>query len=246
MSVRITALLLTGLAFVSPNGAAAFDEPQDFEADAIDGGGGKRFFTGAPSDGFTCKVCHRGGLPSPVRVLGLPLTGYKVGGSYEVTIDWPDELEHVGLNVEITDDHGVAAGTLQLPPVAKLQASEKCTLDGGSAAIVTPQINRFVVGVMPACKSKQLRFLWTAPPEDRGAVRITGSFVTSDKSGDIEGDGVTEIARIIASRSDRDAEASHIQGCSIAHGPARSDTRAWPWLGLLVLAWARLLRRRPR
>jgi hypothetical protein len=226
----------------------------DPDTGALHGGGDGRYFTGSPADGFTCKVCHSGGKPAPLKVLGLPLAGYKTGSSYEITVDWPDDLLDVAMTLEISDDHGVAAGTLQVPPMKELLPSERCHgkdgdegLDHVGAGQVMLGINRVVID-MPACGARQLRFLWTAPPDDRGAVRITGSFVNGNDDKLTTGDGVTDIARVVGSHSDPSAVASHLGGCSVS-GPRKGATNAW-WaacLGLVCLASRRHLRptRRP-
>jgi hypothetical protein len=52
--------------------AHAFQNPDTFPAEPTQGGGGGRFFTGAPRDAFTCEVCHRSESAPSVLVYGLP------------------------------------------------------------------------------------------------------------------------------------------------------------------------------
>jgi hypothetical protein len=58
------------------------------------GGGGGRWFSGSPADGFSCGVCH---LPSagvrkfPLYVAGLPLaSGYTLASRQQIVLSWPE------------------------------------------------------------------------------------------------------------------------------------------------------------
>src|SRR5690348_3551226 len=73
----------------------AFSDPSSFSKAANEGGGGGRYFSGSPLDGYTCSVCHRGGTAPEVNVSGVPLNGYTPGMAYEIKVDWPDALENV-------------------------------------------------------------------------------------------------------------------------------------------------------
>ena len=120
--VAAGAWLVTALA-CSP--AHAFSDPLSF-ADTVQlGGGGGRFFTGSPADGYGCDVCHSGGPSAKLQLVGLPLAGYQPGASYEIRVEWPVTLQNMGLALEITDAGGQAAGALRLPPSSELPNEER-------------------------------------------------------------------------------------------------------------------------
>jgi len=106
--------------------AAAFVRIDEFTADpaAQLGGGGGRYFTGSPADGFDCSVCHTSpeGYSFPLRQKGLPLDGYVPGKVYEeITLSWPD--------VTMAEQQALSRG---LKPVTALMA-EFVAEDGGNA-----------------------------------------------------------------------------------------------------------------
>ncbi len=235
------------LGVLAPTSASAFSDPLTFgkptmpkTMDDPPGGGGGRYFTGSPADGYTCKVCHRGGAAPPLRILGLPLSGYVPGTSYEVTVDWPDSLQHISLELEITDEAGIGAGTVRTPPDKELQPSELCMGTTIGAGTVLPILNRTIMQ-MPDCGAQQLRFLWTAPAQDRGPVRLAGSIVSTDNMQNIDGDGVADIMRVIGSPRTPSDTASQITGCSVQPSAAKHGGLGF---GLLLGALALFLRRR--
>ncbi len=225
---------LTGA--VLPATAHAFSDPTRFAQPIATvmgeaGGGEGRYFTGSPSDGYTCGVCHQGAEGPPLHILGLPLDGYQPGASYEVTVDWPDGLDHVSLALEITDETGNAAGAIKMPPSSELPISEQCLpaiaahpIGAGMVTPVTtpatmtsPMTMRSVVQ-MADCGARQLRFLWTAPMLDAGPVWLAGGVVATDGMANNTGDGVTAIARAISSPSSRSLVASsETTSCAVTH-----------------------------
>ncbi len=244
--MKRTALgLLLVLGALFPAGARAFSDPEAFGNPVEDAGGGGRWFTGSAADGYTCKVCHRG-APSPsLEILGLPLEGYLPGISYEITIDWPDTLENAALTAEITNGQGTRAGSLRLPPQNELREEELCLPVGAGlgAGEVVELPTRSVLSV-PDCGARRVRMLWTAPVQDEGPVWFSGSLVSADAHGDVEGDGVRDFAHVIGSPSAPDALSAKIaSGCTAL--PSRHGS---PWLAALaalaLLAWRR--RRRAR
>ena len=106
---------LLALSASLPTHALAFSSPETYDLPTLEAGGGGRFFTGTPADGFGCDVCHEGGPPVELQIAGLPVDGYEPGASYEITITWPLSAEHIALLAEITDESRQKAGTLTLP-----------------------------------------------------------------------------------------------------------------------------------
>lgn len=91
---RLAALALTAAAAcaLSASGAAAYSTPEAYAERTVAGGGGGRWFTGSPAEGYGCNVCHSGapGQPKfPLYVAGLPLSGYQLGTRQEIVLSWP-------------------------------------------------------------------------------------------------------------------------------------------------------------
>jgi hypothetical protein len=195
------------------------------------GGGGGRFFTGSPADGFTCKACHEGGASPKVSVLGLPLSGYRPGASYEVTVQWSEPFQKISLALELTDRRGAAIGSVHLPPQDEIEAPEFC--DPESDELLAAQLNKLPDGrqiiTVPDCGASRVRFLWIAPELDLGPAWFAGSMVSSDGESDPLHDGVTDFARIIGSP----AVVSNTRAqCSVAGGHIAGS--AWSWLSLIA------------
>src|SRR5262249_50188347 len=112
---------LTAVLVLSQSRARAFSDPYRFNDDVLAGGGGGRWFTGSPADGYGCDVCHAGARLRGIIVQGLP-ERYLPGTMYDIQIDWPAS-EHVTAVVEVTDELGNGAGALALPS-APLPATE--------------------------------------------------------------------------------------------------------------------------
>lgn len=217
----LLAVVVGGGALLHAGGVRAFSDPFGFSISTIAAGGGGRYFTGSPSDGYTCKACHEGGESPKVEVLGLPLAGYKPGARYEVVIRWAEEFEKLSLALELTDAEGAAAGRIRLPPEAEIEDPEFCdpVEDQILAGVITEtKAGRQIVG-MPDCGAKRLRFLWTAPAQDVGPVWFSGSAVFSDGEGDPYHDGVTDFGRIIGTPT---VASSTTAQCSVAHAGAYS------------------------
>ena len=211
-----------------PLPARAFSDPASFERSTPAAGGGGRFFTGSPADGYTCKVCHEGGTEPRLRVLGFADQNYIPGGSYEVMIDWLDAVTKFSALVEITDAQGRAAGSIRLPPRSELLPAELCepAIDGVPAASLVEATNRQVIAV-PDCGAKQLRFLWTAPAVDIGPVWLAGSAVASDGQADVAGDGVTDVRRIIGSPTATESIATQLEGGCASVGARDLSSVSW-------------------
>lgn len=73
-------------------GARAYSTPDLFIEPPGSGGGGGRWFSGSPADGYSCSVCHssaEGQRQFPMYVTGLPLDGYTLAEPREVVLSWP-------------------------------------------------------------------------------------------------------------------------------------------------------------
>ena len=228
--------LLRGFGFVlgaglllAPGSALAFSDPITFGKPTLAAGGGGHYFTGSPADGYTCKVCHAGGTEPKLSVKGLPLSGYRLGASYEVMVSWQSS-DKVSLALELTDDKGQRAGSLQLPDEAEVQIPELCEPADAlvPAASLTEIDTRQVISVAE-CGSKRVRFLWTAPTTDVGRVWFSGAAVSSDAESDTEHDGVTDFGRVIGSPAV--ASSTNAQCGAVAPGSAHGNSLG---IGLLL------------
>ncbi len=95
-TITVGAAVVLSLAIVcgiSVGRAHAFPGIGTFETPATMGGGGGKYFTGVPSDGYTCIVCHHDATPATFSVTGLPDNGFDPGRSYELTVQWPDTAQ---------------------------------------------------------------------------------------------------------------------------------------------------------
>src|SRR5262245_13817393 len=106
--------------------AQAFRLPVNFKQDAAIGGAGGRYFTGSPSDRYTCKVCQTGAPTPDVRVGGLPFNGYTPGATYTFVIDWDDSFPSVAFNLEMSDASGRELGTFTTPAVEEASPADLC------------------------------------------------------------------------------------------------------------------------
>lgn len=227
-----------------PTSAAAFYDPATFAAQALEGGGAGRFFTGSPADGQTCETCHTGGEPPAVYVSGLPAR-YVPGATYELLVSWSVELGDVGAMLEISDEHGAGAGTLALPPANEVSDEELCEPRSQhilGARLLDASDGRTIAG-LGGCGASAVRVQWTAPRASVGRVWLAGAVVASNQQGDMEGDGVTTFLEPVASFGQQASSSPH-DGCSISMG-ARGSSAATSFaafaLGLLLLR-----RRRPK
>jgi hypothetical protein len=77
----------------APAAARAYSSPDAYFDRASQGGGGGRWFTGSPADGFGCNVCHTNtpqGRDFPLYVAGLPTGGYALASRQEIVLSWPE------------------------------------------------------------------------------------------------------------------------------------------------------------
>jgi hypothetical protein len=183
------------LGLLAPQSARAFSDGQIFADPTTTGGGGGRFFTGSPVDGYTCAVCHQGGVVPVVTVRGLPDL-YIPGQTYEIQVDWTQPEAAHALNLELVTNDGMAGGTLSLPDESSIGASGRCNgkSDAEVAAYLMKQGSRQIVGVSN-CGAQTLRFRFRAPDAD--SVAFAGAVVRTDGSETAAGDGVLELKRVL-------------------------------------------------
>jgi hypothetical protein len=125
----------------APAVARAFSTPDAYIELASQGGGGGRWFTGSPADGFGCNVCHTNtpqGPDFPLYVAGLPTSGYALASQQEIVLSWPEfatrwrELRPdptvidtpgasrpaVGAVLELVAESGRGSGTIEIDTLA--------------------------------------------------------------------------------------------------------------------------------
>lgn len=84
------AAVLLSLA-AAPQVTHAYSTPAAFAEPPQNGGGGERYFTGSPAEGYDCSVCHEDNADQahyPIAVTGLPEGGYNLAERREVVISW--------------------------------------------------------------------------------------------------------------------------------------------------------------
>jgi hypothetical protein len=106
--------------------AQAFSDPAiygQYPTKEKEGGGG-RFFTGSPAEGYDCSVCHTGQGSFPVYQTGLPLDGYIPGQPYLISLTWPEATNafllakqqqldpRTGLVAELVAEDGSGSGKI--------------------------------------------------------------------------------------------------------------------------------------
>ncbi|MEZ4404005.1 MAG: MYXO-CTERM sorting domain-containing protein [Kofleriaceae bacterium] len=218
--------------------ARAFSEQARFAEPAVDGGGGGRYFTGAPGDGLACSVCHRGGVAPTATVDGLPVGGFTPGQRYNVTVTWPNDGRPYALALELSDAAGAQPG-VTLPALADQPAAMRCAApaSGTSAAWTADVGPRRVVGVTN-CGAHQLTFAFTAPASDKLFFGL--GLVATDGSETAEGDGVVEVRQRLAQDGPVGAG-----GCAIGGGGDGAGAATGLLVGLGALV-GRRRRRTPR
>lgn len=219
--------------------ALAYSDAVQFALDPLEAGGGGRFYTSSPADGYGCDSCHTGAESPDMHIEGLP-TRYVIGATYELTVHWPRSLEHAAATLELTDEEGRGAGTLALPPISEQEAAELCepASDGVLAAELYDAARGRTIAATADCGAFQLRVQWTAPERSAGPVWLAASVLASNHDGDVTGDGVTVFAQPIPAYGDGQATDAGA-GCSSIPIGTRTDL-SWVWsAGMLVLVLAR-------
>lgn len=225
ISSRFSALCFAGLVLASSAPVAAFSDPSTFVEPASMGGGGGRFFTGGPADGYSCAVCHSGPPGLNLTVHGLPQV-YKPGFTYDLTVTWGAGISDVAATLEIVDGAGRAAGELVVPPVQELRSGAQC-FPGFSAAQVFPLRTvgggqRQVLGAA-ACAATLIQARWTAPIVSPGAIELVGGLVKGEARADPDANATPELDRVTLLRHPLQSASSlnlpartHPLGCSVS------------------------------
>lgn len=139
---------LAAVVVAQPHGVHAYSTPDAFLLNPSSGGGGGRWFSGSPADGYGCSVCHTGTPTKPIfplLVAGLALDGYELSTAREVVLSWPSFSQRwkelrpdptqpvdpaaaapsVGLVAEFVAESGKASGTIEIRG-ATAGAAERC------------------------------------------------------------------------------------------------------------------------
>jgi len=168
-----------------PGPAHAFHSADTFDAPALDGGGGRQYFTGAPRDrGYDCTICHadatgeiRIALASEPPELATDHL-YVAGRTYHLTVALTGAhrglrapRDRNGFALEIVDEDGAPAGTL-----AATEAGVHIAPEAGVALSDGQQLGQSVWTLS-----------WTAPPT--GPVRLHVAGVDGDGGGSDATDG---------------------------------------------------------
>jgi hypothetical protein len=241
--------LLVAHGFGASSRAFAFSDLFRFNDPAAVGGGGGRWFTGSPADGFGCDVCHTGARSEQIVVEGLPRS-YVPGVSYEIYIRWPDTAAHVTALVELTDELGHGAGVVTVADSALLPAESCVPVENGVPAalvFVGPELglanDRQLVG-MQDCGGSALHWRWTAPAIDVGTVLFAGGLVEPDQMKNAEGDRVAKFLRPIGSASVPERRVEVTADCSVPAAAGGGRSRAWWWSVVGAAAGMSIGRRR--
>lgn len=216
-------LVVALLGYSSPNSYAQPVIPE--------GGGGGRWFTGSPADGFDCSVCHAGGEPLELDIVGLPVEGWSPGLTYELRIGWVDPEAHVSLLAEFARADGSGVGQVALAPEDLLLPEERCGGGPRAAKLHALDQDRQITS-LGDCGAKLLRVQWTAPAQADEDAWLFVAGVHADASDDPRGDGVMVERIRLPGPASRGPE-----GCSIVE-TSRSDL-GFALLGLLALGMVR-------
>lgn len=238
---RTYAWLIAALFAGTTHTAHAFSDLEHFEQPADLGGGGGRYFTGAPVDGLSCVVCHEGGQPPAVRVRGLPLRGYRPNETYEIEISWADTDPPYALHLEAIDENGSEAGLIA--PVAPGSVDERGRCNGDPRARVATSLlereGRRIL-VVEACGARSTRFQLT--PSTSSNIYLSAGIVASDKSARPSGDGASELRYVFT----REGAAQEIRGvsCGVRAGRGPEHGLFWSALAVMLALGYRLARAR--
>ncbi len=191
------AALALALVMATPSAALAFSELTRFAEPAIDGGGAGRYFTGAPTDGYSCHVCHDDVAAPAVTVTGLP-ERIAPGTTYDLTLRWPADERAYSLALELIDADGAPPATA-LPALADQPPEMRCAADrtGASAAQLVSVGARRIVYVEP-CGASEVTVRFT-PASDEDLFLGAG-VVAADGFETADGDGTFELRRTLTSR----------------------------------------------
>jgi MYXO-CTERM domain-containing protein len=229
------AVLTTVCALACVERAQAYSERDKYERTVGLGGGGGRYFTGSPVDGYACSVCHQGAPEPKVSVIGLPEDGYEPGRLYEIEIAWDNSnpMFRQALHLEFVGRDGKAAGQLvRIDPDVRQVCSG---MENRTADYQLEPSGRKILGVAP-CGSGHVRFRFSPPETDDVAFAM--SLVVSDRGGSAEGDGVYNHQQVLRRIGVKGPE----QGCAV-HTPGATASSVF---AALLSALGLILHRRRR
>jgi len=219
MKARLPLFCTVALLLAMGQRAWAFSAPERFAMPAVDGGGGGRFFTGAPADGHACGVCHQGGVAPEITIRtqdaarlvlqNLPLS-YQPGQRYTVTLTWPATGGSHALALELTDAEG-RHPAVEHTPAASTPPQSRCDgLPNGPSAVYAVDVGaRRILGVED-CGATQLDFSFVAP--DTPELYFGAGIVRSNSSGTAEGDGVLELRHTLRRAGSTTAACAVLRG----------------------------------
>ncbi len=239
----MTMLALSIGATLAPSRALAYLDGAAFEDTAVNGGGGGRLFTGAPSDGYDCSVCHRGGEPVPLTVEGIPTDGWEPGRSYDLTITFPEGVRSVGAILEVANERGEAAGTIDGLPIDETTAADHCR-GGTLPAAHAVDVEGRTVARVDVCGATRAAVRWTAPSAPVTSLRVFASLVAANDSGDPSGDGTGHAATSLRARNEPELEGGRLSaGCRASPGTDVTPRTLVVGLAVVALGLARRRRR---
>ncbi len=167
---------------LAPGAASAFQGGQDFALSASQGGGERRYFTGAPRwKRYDCTICHvKAARKIWVEVTSLPpelftTRRYEPGRSYRIHVSL--EGAHLAgqgkahrstFVAELTDDRDAAAGEL--------------LADDPQAALAYDEGR--VLAAVPIDEKQAWDFTWTAPASGGGPTTLYLGAVEGNGAGD--------------------------------------------------------------
>jgi hypothetical protein len=188
--------LFAAVLCASPARVHAFKNPAFFSASAVGGGGGGKYFTVSRAEGYGCAVCHSQGDAVPVELKNLPKAGFIPGQAYRITLDWPDDMPSVALNVEMTDFSGAPLGQLIAPDPLTLARADLCA-QSDDAAATGQSLQQDAAGrnvlLVAECGQAQTSFDWIAPSAPAQGY-FSASIVFSNRNGKLTGDRVVDIS----------------------------------------------------
>lgn len=246
---RLRASVLTCSLFGVATHAQAFRNPDFFGDSAEGGGGGGKYFTVSRAEGYGCAVCHTPGEAVAVQLRNLPKDGYLPGQAYRITVDWPDDMPSVALNVEMTDFDGAPFGQLLAPDPLTLAPADLCPdSDQPSAGQSIPEEpgGRRVL-LIAECGQAQTSFDWIAPSAPAQGY-FSASITFSNRDGKLTGDSVVDLAESVGIQGLTQPTANKYQGQCSALTPAAvtSGQGARKLVAWVALAYVLRLRRRRR
>jgi hypothetical protein len=227
--------------------ARAYSDPNMFDGDVLEGGGGGHYYSGSPAEGYACDTCHTGGARPALHVSGVP-SRYVPGATYELTLTWTAPGHDVAGLMELTDARGRGAGALALASEHDVHEEEYCEPRSQMirAAELLAAAGGRTIAALPDCGATQLRVQWTAPQTRAGAVWLAGSVVASDHNGDLRGDGVTSFSQPIPAFGGSAPEQTLHGHCTATLAPLHARDAPWWSAAMLAALCARFIARRRR